>query len=74
MRGPAAALAVVLWLAACGGAAPAVDQALRHRLEERDLSVSSIACVDSGLRYEDADVFRCNVNFGDPHIVPYCAR
>ena len=72
MRWHAAGLGVVVALAGCGGA-PAIDEELRDRLEEHGLSVRSIACIDSGLVYEEAAVFRCNVNFGDPHIVPYCA-
>ena len=72
MRRSAAGLGLAIALAGCGGA-PAIDEALRDRLEERALSVRSVSCIDSGLRYEGARVFRCNINFGDPHVVPYCA-
>ncbi|MCL4289445.1 MAG: hypothetical protein KJ051_04150 [Thermoleophilia bacterium] len=68
----AALLAVV---AACGGHADtpgAAAAALRERLEARDLSIRSIACLDSGLELEGATSYRCTVNFGDPHLVPYC--
>ena len=63
-------------LAACGGGADAPEaaaNALRGRLEARSLSVRSIGCVASGLSYEGAVSYRCTVNFGDPHLVPYCA-
>lgn len=72
----AAALAAALVLAAaCGGPADtpeAAAAALRDRLEARDLSVRSIDCLDSGLELEGAASYRCTVNFGDPHLVPYC--
>ena len=29
-------------------------------------------CVDGGVRRDGAPVFRCNVNFGEPHIEGYC--
>jgi hypothetical protein len=72
---PAALALLAAAIAGCGGnaAGPPVDEALRTRLVDGGLSVRSVACVDSGLRYGGAPVFRCNVNFGDPHIVPYCA-
>lgn len=60
-------------LAGCAGAPPSVDSALRERLEGLRLSVRSVACVDSGIRAGGEPVFRCHVNFGDPHVVPYCA-
>ncbi len=67
--------AALLALAACGGRADtpeAAAAALRERLEARDLSVKSIDCLDSGLELEAATSYRCTVNFGDPHLVPYC--
>ncbi len=73
MRRVAPALAAAVALAACGSSSLPVDQALRERLEGFDLSVQAIACVDSRLEYNGEPVFRCTVNFGDPHIVPYCA-
>lgn len=76
MRYRAALLAAALLaLAACGGRADtpeAAAAALRDRLEARDLSIRSIACLDSGLELEGATAYRCTVNFGDPHLVPYC--
>lgn len=72
MRRLAPLLLVVGAVAACGGST-SVDEALRERLEGLKLSVRSINCVDSGLEYAGEPVSRCQVNFGDPHLVPYCA-
>jgi hypothetical protein len=65
-------------VAGCGGseveATPGgAEAALLARLEAKDLSVKWVRCVGSGYRYESEWVFRCNVNFGDPHIEAYCA-
>jgi hypothetical protein len=78
------ALAAALGIAAgCGGgtSAPAggasatpaeAEQALTARLTRRDLSFRWVRCVDEGVRRGGAPVFRCNVNFGEPHIEGYC--
>jgi hypothetical protein len=68
---PAAALA----LAACTGRSspPDVAAMLRTSLTGRDLSVRSVVCVPRPERIEQAPVYRCNVNFGDPHVEIYCA-
>ena len=71
----AAALALV---AACDDnaetATPAyVRAALEARLVERNLSFEWVYCLRTRLEFEGRDVFRCNVNFGEPHIVIYCA-
>lgn len=71
------ALATVI--GACGGSSDtenlpvSVEASLLDRLESQRLSVVKITCVDSGHLYDGANVFRCNVNFGDPHIPAYCA-
>lgn len=58
---------------ACGTATLAApDIWLEKRLSAKDLSVRSIACVPSGLRFSGSPSYRCTVNFGDPHLVPYC--
>jgi hypothetical protein len=60
-------------LAACGTATlGAPDAWLQARLAARGLSVRSIDCVDSGLSFSGSPSYRCTVNFGDPHLVPYC--
>jgi hypothetical protein len=81
----AAALTVGILGAGCGGsgqeeppqAAPAgaagIRQALEARLLAKDLSVRWVVCVDEGYLYRGTPVFRCNVDFGDPHIEAYCA-
>ena len=83
MRRLAPALLAAVSLAGCGGPSetpvapastrPGVEDALRGRLEAKLLSVEWVACIDSGQVYAGERVFRCNVNFGDPHVVPYCA-
>ena len=83
MRRLVAALAVAaLGSGGCGGSAPAepltataarAGAALEARLEAKHLSVRAVSCVDSGIDYQGAASFRCKVDFGDPHIIPYCA-
>ena len=81
-------LAVVALIASClsggGGAwagghpvsaAPsraAVEAALRHRLDRAYLSYQWVVCVKMDRLYRRARIWRCNVDFGDPHIVQYC--
>ncbi len=80
MRAGWLALALAI-LTACGGShadgieptQAGVETALQARLEAKDLSVKGVVCVDEGAKWEGETVFRCNVNFGDPHIEGYCA-
>jgi hypothetical protein len=44
-----------------------VERLLRGRLDARHLSYRWVRCV------RERSAFRCNVDFGDPHIVQYCA-
>jgi hypothetical protein len=44
-----------------------VERRLRQRLDAKHLSYRWVVCV------REHAVFRCNVDFGDPHIVRYCA-
>lgn len=74
------ALAVTALLASgAGRGAPVssdkaqVRRQLASRLHARMLEPRWIACVSSGRRYHGAAVIRCNVNFGDPHVVAYCS-
>ena len=75
------ALAVLLLLAACGGSpttsvnakTAAVRAALEARLLERKLSYRWVVCVRTKRSLAGSRIFRCNVNFGEPHIVRYCA-
>ena len=78
MRGAAALLAAaIVVLAGCGGRAetsPAeVKEALEARLVGKKLSFEWVYCLRTRRSFEDRTIFRCNVNFGDPHIVIYCA-
>ncbi|MCC6224237.1 MAG: hypothetical protein IT201_12195 [Thermoleophilia bacterium] len=69
------AVAAVALAVSCGGeraGTAAAAAALRDRLEALDLSVRSIDCIDSELELEGRAAYRCTVNFGDPHLVPYC--
>lgn len=44
-----------------------VERLLRARLDARHLSYRWVVCA------RERGVFRCNVDFGDPHVVRYCA-
>jgi hypothetical protein len=50
-----------------------IRRQLVSRLRGKMLSPRWVVCVPSGRRYQGASVIRCNVNFGDPHIVAYCS-
>jgi hypothetical protein len=50
-----------------------VEAALAARLSARSLSFRWVRCLDSGVRQAGDVVWRCNVNFGEPHIEGYCA-
>jgi len=41
-------------------------------LKAKHLTYYWVACVQTPHRYHGAHVVRCNVDFGDPHIVAYC--
>ena len=69
-----AALALV---AGCGGSTEttpaAVKEALETRLIDRSLSFEWVYCLRTKRAFEGRPIVRCNVNFGEPHIVIYCA-
>jgi len=75
------ALALPLLLAACvrsqatfvGGGADEVRAALEARLLGKKLSYRWVVCVRTERSFAGSQIFRCNVNFGEPHIVRYCA-
>lgn len=50
----------------------AVETALRQRLDRAYLSYRWVLCVTMDRSYAGRRVWRCNVDFGDPHIVQYC--
>lgn len=77
MRRAAALVATLVILASCGGSAHTssteVKEALEARLVGKKLSFEWVYCLRTRRAFEDRTIFRCNVNFGDPHIVIYCA-
>ena len=50
-----------------------VKTALEARLVDKQLSFEWVYCLRTRLEFEGRDIVRCNVNFGEPHIVIYCA-
>jgi hypothetical protein len=75
----AALLAVVVVLAGCGSSSsfgsPSVAQAkqlMTGYLRSKHLDYRWVACLHSGNSFKGAEIVRCNVNFGDPHIEAYC--
>lgn len=74
----AAAAALALSLAACGGhgfreSSRSVAAALRARLDAAHLSYRSVVCLPTVRHYRGEPVRRCVVNFGSPHLVTYCS-
>jgi hypothetical protein len=74
----AAALVGALGLVGgCGGGTEitpaAVKEALEARLVDRKLSFEWVYCLRTERSFEGRPIVRCNVNFGEPHIVIYCA-
>jgi hypothetical protein len=51
----------------------AADRTLSLELRSQHLSVQYVACIKNGRAYHGHPVIRCNVNFGDPHVVAYCS-
>ena len=72
----AALLAALILAAGCGGKAEtspaAVQAALEARLDGKRLSYEWVYCLRTRRTFEEKTIFRCNVNFGEPHIVIYC--
>jgi hypothetical protein len=50
-----------------------VRSALEYRLHSEYLDYRWVLCVPQRAQYHGHQLSRCNVNFGEPHIVPYCA-
>ena len=48
------------------------EAALTARLTHAGLSFQWVVCVDMNRFYGVHRLIRCNVDFGDPHIVQYC--
>jgi hypothetical protein len=70
-------VAVACLVAGCGGSRKAhsetVAKELRARLVARDLPPRWVACVPTRFAVRGKTAYRCNVNFGDPHVAAYCA-
>lgn len=43
------------------------------RLRQENLNFRWVICVPTGKRFRNVPVVRCNVDFGEPHIVAYCS-
>jgi hypothetical protein len=81
----AGTIAVAAWLAGVGdpgGSAGArvatadlstFHQAVVTRLHSEQLDYRWVVCIPSGQKYAGVRVVRCNVDFGEPHIVAYCS-
>ena len=75
------ALALLLLVSACASShttsvntrAADVRAALEARLLGRKLSYRWVVCVRTKRSFAGSPIFRCNVNFGEPHIIRYCA-
>jgi hypothetical protein len=71
----------LLVLGGCGGSeassasatARDVRASLEKRLVERKLTFRWVVCAKTRRSFAGSSIFRCNVNFGEPHIVRYCA-
>ena len=51
----------------------AADRTLRQELSSEHLNFQYVACIRNGRSYHGHPIIRCNVNFGDPHVVAYCS-
>jgi hypothetical protein len=51
----------------------AAGRTLSLELRSEQLSFKWVACIKNGRAYRGHPVIRCNVNFGDPHVVAYCS-
>jgi hypothetical protein len=75
------ALAVLPLVVACGSSDATstsakpdeVRAALEARLLGKKLSYRWVVCLRTRRSFAGSPIFRCNVNFGEPHIVRYCA-
>jgi len=63
----------VALVAGAGNPVQAAEKTLSLELRSEHLSVQNVACVRNGRAYHGHPVIRCNVNFGDPHVVAYCS-
>jgi len=69
---PGAHLGVGL-VAGIGDPIQAAKKTLIIELRSEHLSVQYVVCIRNGRSYHRHPIIRCNVNFGDPHVVAYCS-
>jgi hypothetical protein len=55
------------------GSVAKFQAAIVVRMHAEHLDYHWVACVPSGNRFEGTRIMRCNVDFGEPHIVAYCS-
>ena len=60
-------------IAGNGSPTQAATITLRRELASEHLSVQDVVCIRNGRAYQGHQIIRCNVNFGDPHVVAYCS-
>jgi hypothetical protein len=60
-------------VAGTGNPIQAAKQTLGIELRSDHLSVQYVDCIRNGRFYRGHPIIRCNVNFGDPHVVAYCS-
>jgi hypothetical protein len=51
----------------------AAQRTLSLELLSEHLSFQYVVCIRNGRTYHGHPIIRCNVNFGDPHVVAYCS-
>jgi hypothetical protein len=51
----------------------AASRTLSRELQSKHLTLQYVVCIKNGRAYRGHPVIRCNVNFGDPHVVAYCS-
>jgi hypothetical protein len=49
------------------------QRTLSRQLRAEHLSFLYVVCLKNGRAYHGRRIIRCNVNFGDPHVVAYCS-
>lgn len=53
--------------------AQAAEKTLSLELRSEHLSFHTVTCIENGRVYRGHPIIRCNVDFGDPHVVAYCS-
>lgn len=69
---PARSAAGVALVAGIRNPAQAAEKTLGMELRSEHLSFHALTCIENGRIYRRHPIIRCNVDFGDPHVVAYC--